>query len=131
MSGLSLGTATLLVALGGGLGAAGRFHLGRVALQFFGPGWPWGTLIANVSGGFLMGCLVGVLAQQASGGEGWRLLIGIGLLGGFTTFSAFSLETVNMLMRGDMAIALGYILLSVVAAVAALYGGLMLARLWA
>ncbi|WOE74462.1 fluoride efflux transporter CrcB [Alterisphingorhabdus coralli] len=130
MSSVSLSSATLLVALGGGLGAVGRFHLGRIALQFFGPGWPWGTLIANLSGGFLMGCLVGILAQQASGGETWRLLIGVGLLGGFTTFSAFSLETANMVMRGEWGVAAGYALLSVIASVAALFGGLMLARLW-
>lgn len=131
MSSLSLGNATLLVALGGGAGAVGRFHLGRAALHMFGPDWPWGTLIANISGGFLMGCLVGSLANLSSGGESWRLLLGIGLLGGFTTFSAFSLETANMLMRGQVAVAFGYALLSVVAALVALFGGLTLTRLWA
>lgn len=131
MSGFSLGNATMLVALGGGLGAVGRFHLGRITLHAFGPDWPWGTLIANISGGFLMGCLAGILAGLSSGGEGWRLFVGVGLLGGFTTFSAFSLETVNMLMRGQWALASGYAIFSVFVSILALLGGLMLARTWA
>jgi len=120
------------VMAGGALGAAARFHLGRATLQLAGPGWPWGTLTANVVGGLLMGLLAGLLARHGSGagwgGENWRLLIGVGLLGGFTTFSAFTLESANMMLRGDLAPAFAYVAASVIGAIAALFAGLMLAR---
>lgn len=119
---------TLLVMLGGAIGAAMRFQLGRLLFRLAGPGFPWGTLAANILGGLLMGMLVGWLARHADGGEGWRLLLGVGLLGGFTTFSAFSLEMVNMIERGAWALALGYALFSVLASVLALFGGLMTMR---
>ncbi|NNC72322.1 MAG: fluoride efflux transporter CrcB [Sphingomonadaceae bacterium] len=119
----------LLVMAGGALGAAMRFLLGRFMLHQFGPGFPWGTLGANILGGLAMGVLVGLLARYGGNwGEGWRLFLGIGLLGGFTTFSAFSLETVNMIERGDFGIALSYILASVLGAVAALFVGLWAIR---
>ncbi len=119
---------TLLVMLGGAVGAAMRFQLGRLLFRLAGPGFPWGTLAANILGGLLMGVLVGWLARSVDGGEGWRLLLGVGLLGGFTTFSAFSLEMVNMIERGAWPLALGYALFSVLLSVLALFGGLISMR---
>ena len=119
---------TLLVMLGGAIGAALRFHLGGVTMRAFGPAFPWGTLIANVSGGLLMGLLAGTLARVGSANEPWRLLLGVGLLGGFTTFSSFSLETFGMIERGQYAIAAAYIAASVAGALAGLAGGILFLR---
>lgn len=120
--------ATLLVMTGGALGAAARYHLGRLIFHFGGMGVPYGTLVANVSGGFLMGVLAGVLARSDFVDEPWRLLLGVGLLGGFTTFSTFSLELLNMIERSEWGTAIGYAMLSVVGAVLALFAGLMTVR---
>jgi len=120
--------ATLLVMAGGALGAAGRYHLGRLLFHFGGSGFPVGTLAANLVGGLLMGVLVGVLARSNFTDEPWRLFLGVGLLGGFTTFSAFSLEVMNMIERGEWSVAIGYALVSVLGSVLALFGGLMAVR---
>ena len=122
----------LLVALGGGLGAVARYLLGAASQARLGAGWPFGTFGANVIGGLLMGLLVGWLALRGgSDQERLRLLLGVGLLGGFTTFSAFSLETALMLERREWAGALAYVSLSVALSVAALFAGLFLARRFA
>ena len=119
----------LLVAAGGAAGAVARYGLGVQALRVFGPGWPAGTLIANVLGGLLMGLLAGVLALRGEADqERLRLLLGVGVLGGFTTFSAFSLETALMIERRAFAAATAYAVGSVVLAVAALFAGLAVAR---
>lgn len=119
---------SLIVMLGGATGALARYHLGRAAFALFGPGFPWATLTANIAGGMAMGLLAGWLARFGSGGEQLRLLLGVGLLGGFTTFSAFSLETVLMIEKGQYGIAATYILASVAGAVLALMGGLQIMR---
>ncbi len=93
---------------GGAIGAGFRYHIGRIALERMGPAFPWGTWIINLTGGLLMGVLVGVLVNIAEGREQLRLFLGVGVLGGFTTFSAFSLEAFTMLSRGDYALALAY-----------------------
>jgi CrcB protein len=118
----------LLVAVGGATGAVGRYLLGVQALRWLGPAWPVGTFIANVLGGFLMGLLAGVLAHRGTGGETWRLLLGVGVLGGFTTFSAYSLEIALMVERRAFGQAASYSLGSVALSVGALFAGLMLAR---
>lgn len=118
----------LLVMLGGAFGAGGRFLVGRLALAWFGPGYPWGTLGVNLVGGFFMGLLVGALARTAVPQENARLLLAIGVLGGFTTFSSFALDAVNMIERGSWAGALGYILVSVIGSILAVFAGLGLAR---
>ncbi len=123
--------ATLLVMAGGALGAGARYNLGRLVFHWAGPGFPYGTLIANVLGGLLMGMLIGVLARGDFTDEPWRLLLGVGLLGGFTTFSAFSLELLNMIERDQWSIAVGYGLISVVGSVLALFAGLVAVRVLA
>ena len=127
----SLLVASLLVASGGGTGALARFHLGRL-VQRLAPaaqaGFPWATLIANVLGSLLMGLLVGYLARHGSSKESWRLLIGVGLLGGFTTFSSFSMEIVLLWERGAFASAIAYAAVSLAAGVAAMVLGLMVMR---
>ena len=119
----------LLVALGGAAGSSARYLFGVQATRLFGAGWPYGTLGVNVVGGLLMGLLAGWLAHR--GGvdqERWRVVLGVGMLGGFTTFSAFSLETAVMIERRDYGGAAGYVALSVVLSVAALFAGLLLGR---
>ena len=117
-----------LVMLGGACGSGARYLTGVAMLRLFGPGYPFGTLTVNLVGGLAMGLLVGVLARLSVPGENWRLLIAVGLLGGYTTFSAFALDMVNMLQRGDLGVALGYALISVIGSVAALFAGLALVR---
>ena len=120
---------SLLVMLGGALGSLARYQFGRLAGHLFGTGWPWGTLGVNIVGGLVMGLLAGWLARfSTGGGEQIRLLIGVGLLGGFTTFSAFSLETALMIERSLYGNAALYALLSVSLSVTALFAGLMLMR---
>jgi CrcB protein len=117
-----------LVMLGGAFGSGARYLTGVAMLRLFGPTYPFGTLTVNLVGGLLMGLLVGVLARLSVPGENWRLLLAVGGLGGYTTFSSFSLDVVNMLQRGDLATALGYILISVVGSIIALFAGLALVR---
>lgn len=117
-----------LVMLGGAFGAGARHLTGRMALSLWGPTFPWGTLLVNVAGGLAMGALVGWLAARASGDEVLRYLLGVGVLGGFTTFSAFSLDIVLMLQRGEHGLALVYILASVAGSILALFAGLQLTR---
>lgn len=118
-----------LVMLGGAIGAGFRFHIGRVALANLGPAFPWGTWIVNLLGGFLMGLLAGMLVKMDAAGEPLRLFLGVGVLGGFTTFSAFSLETLNMLARGDHVGAAAYAVSSVAGSVVMLVLGVGAARM--
>jgi CrcB protein len=119
-------TRLLIVAAGGALGAVARYGVGRLLPA---GGWPWPTLTANVVGGLLMGLLAGWLAFRAGAqGESIRLFAAVGLLGGFTTFSAFSLETALMIEKRQFALASGYVAASVVLSIAALFLGLMIAR---
>lgn len=117
----------LLVLVGGAAGSLGRYLVGKLTLDWFGPGYPWGTLAVNLIGGFFMGVLAGVLARMG-GSENARVFFGVGILGGFTTFSAFSLDAVTMIERGHWGMALGYALVSVTGSVLALFAGLYLVR---
>ena len=116
---------SLLVVLGGGIGAWLRFAIGRLVSSIL---FPYATLTVNILGSFAMGLLVGWLARQGGPGsfdiEGWRLLLGVGVLGGFTTFSAFSLEIVTLAQRGAVGAAAAYAALSLVGGVIGLMAGL-------
>ncbi|MCH2096057.1 MAG: fluoride efflux transporter CrcB [Rhodobacteraceae bacterium] len=114
------------VALGGAVGASGRYLTGVMALRLMGPGFPWGTVAVNVLGSFAMGFLVVALAQF--GGQRFTPFLMTGVLGGFTTFSAFSLDAVALYERGDTMLAAGYIAASVFLSLTALVLGLLLAR---
>ena len=117
----------LLVMLGGALGAGARHLVGRAMLGLLGPGFPWWTLAINVAGGLLMGLLTGTILRFGLA-DGWRLFFGVGVLGGFTTFSSFSLEAVTLAQRGEPAAAAAYVASSVIGAIGALLVGLTLAR---
>jgi fluoride exporter len=117
----------LLVMAGGAVGAALRFQLSRM-LSVSAGGWPWPTFAANVAGGLAMGVLAAWALRQGDAAEPMRLLLGVGLLGGFTTFSAFSLEMAMMVERGQIMLAGSYALASVLLALVALFAGLALGR---
>ena len=119
----------LLVFVGGGAGAVARYGAGAAWLRWMGPAHPWAaTLAINTLGGLLMGVLIATLAARAGGGDRLRLLLGVGVLGGFTTFSTFSLEMTAMLLRRAYALAAGYALASMVLSTAACLLALMLLR---
>ncbi|QZP08013.1 fluoride efflux transporter CrcB [Caenibius sp. WL] len=124
--------ASLYVALGGGAGSLLRYQSGRLMTHWLGPqtvtAFPWATLSVNLVGSMAMGLLAGFLARHGTGGEVWRLLIGVGLLGGFTTFSAFSLEMMLLIERGQPALALTYAAVSLFAGLTALYIGMIVMR---
>lgn len=125
-----MGSTLLQVALGGALGASGRYLTGLAAVRLLGPGFPWGTLIVNVLGSFAMGVLVVALAQLSAGRFAPFLMTGV--LGGFTTFSAFSLDAITLVQRGQTGLAMGYIAASVALALAGLWLGIVVARaVWA
>ncbi|WP_129791903.1 fluoride efflux transporter CrcB [Sphingosinicella sp. CPCC 101087] len=118
----------LLVMMGGALGAGMRYGVGLAAARRLGAAFPWGTLLVNLAGGLCAGLLLGFLLDRGGTADPWRLFLGVGLLGGFTTFSAFSAETAYMLQRGDVGQAASYVLVSVAGALALLFAGLWLAR---
>ncbi|MEM7780105.1 MAG: fluoride efflux transporter CrcB [Pseudomonadota bacterium] len=123
--------ASLYVALGGAAGSLLRYQIGRAAGYFVGPasGFPWATLAINVVGSLAMGVLLGWLAksnQSAPMAEAWRLAVGVGVLGGFTTFSAFSAEMVTLVHRGMILQCFAYGASSLLAGMAAFLIGLVL-----
>ncbi|WP_324261363.1 fluoride efflux transporter CrcB [Altererythrobacter sp. H2] len=139
MTMLSPLAATLNVALGGAAGAVLRYQTGRGMTALLGPqamtAFPWATLAVNVTGSLAMGLLMGWLARNGpdmgQSGDQWRLLIGVGLLGGFTTFSSFSLEMMMLIERGQAWAAMAYALVSVLAGLTGLYLGLIAMRVTA
>ncbi len=119
-----------LVGAGGAVGAMARYLTGMGVGRLIGPGQAyWATLTVNVVGGLLMGLLVGLLALKVNeAGQHWRLLLGVGVLGGFTTFSSFAFDAVAMLQRKNYGEFLAYVSGSVVFSILALMLGLMIAR---
>ena len=118
----------LLVAAGGAIGASLRYLTGIAALRWFGANFPWGTLMVNVIGSFAMGVLAEFIVRKLGASNELRLLLMTGLLGGYTTFSAFSLDAILLIERGAYSAATGYILANVLGSILALLLGLMLAR---
>ena len=118
----------ILVMLGGAIGAGFRYGVGTLALRQLGPSFPWGTWVANLSGGLLVGLLAAFLIGQGDPAEPLRLFLAVGVLGGFTTFSAFSLEAVQMIQRGEAALAGAYIVSSVAGSLLMTFVGLWAAR---
>ena len=122
--------ATVLVFLGAGIGGALRHGVNVGCARMCGTAFPWGTLTVNIVGSFIMGAIVGWLAFKA--GEGWsqplRLFLTTGILGGFTTFSAFSLDAVLIWERGQIGLAAAYVAASVLLSIGGLVAGLALIR---
>ena len=118
----------LLVAAGGAIGAALRHLVNVGALRLVGSGFPWATLAINIAGSFAMGVFVELLGRRFGGSNELRLFVATGILGGFTTFSAFSLDFALLWERGDTAAALSYAMASVILSIAGLFLGLWLAR---
>jgi len=119
-----------IVFLGGGTGAVLRYLVQMGWLRLQGPGQPYlATALINVTGSLLMGLLIGALARATGGvNDRWRLLLGVGVLGGYTTFSSFSLEAVMMIERKAYGLAAAYICGSVLFGVLGLFAGLMIMR---
>ena len=120
--------AYLVVFLGAGIGGALRHGINVSALRLLGSGYPFGTLAVNVIGSFVMGLGAAWFALRLDPGQTWRLFLMTGILGGFTTVSAFSLDTALLVERGAPLAAAGYVLFSVLGSVAALFLGLVLVR---
>lgn len=118
----------LLVAIGGAIGASLRHLVNLTALRLVGSGFPWGTFAVNVAGSLAMGVFIELLARRFNASNELRLFVATGILGGFTTFSAFSLEFAVLWERGDTLPAFGYALGSVIVSLLALFLGLWLAR---
>src|SRR5690242_1465449 len=119
----------LLVAVGGALGSVARYGTGVLVGTVWRQSFPLGTMLINITGSLAMGLLVGYLARTTPAWQGdARLFVAVGVLGGYTTFSSFSLDAISMFERGDVGQALFYVLGSVIVGIAALYGGLLLMR---
>lgn len=118
----------LVVFVGGGIGAAIRHATNRVALAFLGPSFPFGTFIVNILGSFLMGVLAIAFLSRGEGDQSLRLFLATGVLGGFTTFSAFSLEAALMWEKADWSSLAIYVFGSVLLSVGALFLGTAAAR---
>lgn len=118
----------MAVAVGGAFGSVARYLVGIGAGKLFGMSFPFGTLIINIAGSFLIGVFVESFALKWDLPQVARVFLTVGICGGFTTFSTFSLDTAYLMQRGEMAAAMTYIASSVVLSIAALFGGLQLIR---
>lgn len=114
----------LAIACGGALGALARHKVGSVAMHLFGSGFPYGTIIVNIAGSFLLGLLAGGLAFKFSLSQEARGFLMVGFCGAFTTFSSFALDVATLTERGNLMLAGFYIALSVAGAILSLFGGL-------
>ena len=118
----------LAIAAGGAIGAVGRHYVGVYALKWLGTAFPYGTLVVNVVGSFLMGVLVASMTVKWNVGNELRAFLTVGLLGGFTTFSAFSSDFATLMERGETVLAAGYVAASVALALAGMFAGMSLMR---
>ena len=120
----------LWVALGGAIGSVLRYGVNMSAPHLLGNDFPWATLIVNVVGSFLMGLLAAILAEKFTDQPEMRLFLTTGVLGGFTTFSAFSLDVFGLMQRGENSVALVYALASIALSILAVFGGFMVSRVF-
>ncbi|MEH2587239.1 CrcB protein [Bradyrhizobium sp. AZCC 1721] len=129
-TGAIVGNATsyLLVFLGGGLGATLRHLINLACARCLGTSFPWGTFIINISGSTAMGLIAGYLAFKGEASQPWRLFLMTGVLGGYTTFSAYSLDAALLYERGELGLAALYVIGSVMLSIVGLFGGLALVR---
>lgn len=118
----------ILVFIGGGLGSTLRYVVNVLATRGLGTNFPWGIFIINITGGAIMGLVAGYLAFKGDASQPWRVFLMTGILGGYTTFSAFSLDAAMLYERGEIGLALLYVLGSVVLSIAGLFAGLALVR---
>jgi fluoride exporter len=118
----------LIVFLGGGIGAALRHGVNLAAARFAGTAFPYGTMTVNVVGSLAMGLIAAYFAFRGDASQHWRLFLTTGILGGFTTFSAFSLDVALLYERGELALAALYVAVSVAVSIAALFAGFALVR---
>jgi CrcB protein len=118
----------LIVFLGGGVGAAVRHGINIVAARLLGTAFPYGTLLINVTGSLAMGLIAGYFAFKGDASSSWRLFLTTGILGGYTTFSTFSLDAALLYERGHLDLAALYVVSSVAVSLAAMFGGLWIVR---
>lgn len=118
----------LWVGIGGFLGANARYVIGRALVERYGSAFPWGTLAVNLTGAFLIGVIAQLLLLRQDDSPEWRLLLVVGVLGGYTTFSSYALEIVTLLRSDQMMRAMGYVLASNVLGVGLCWLGVSLAR---
>lgn len=116
--------AYVTVFLGAGIGGAARHGINQIAAKYFGISFPYGTLIVNIVGSLLMGVLISLFAMHGEVSQTWRLFLAVGVLGGFTTFSAFSLEIALMFQREQYVTGAAYAFAAVILSVASLFFGL-------
>lgn len=118
----------LLVFVGGGLGSVLRYWVNVICGRLFGTDFPYGIMLINITGSTVMGLIAGYLAFKGEAAQSWRIFIMTGILGGYTTFSAFSLDAALLYERGEIGLAALYVIGSVVLAIAGLFAGLALVR---
>lgn len=118
----------LLVFLGGGLGAMLRHGINVATPRLLGNGFPWSTFLINITGSLIMGLVAGWFAFKGDAPQSWRLFLTTGILGGYTTFSAFSLDTALLYERGELGLAAAYVAGSVALSIAGLFTGLWIVR---
>ena len=118
----------LIVFLGGGIGSAMRYGVNIAATSMLGAAFPYGILLINVSGSSVMGLIAAYFAFKGDASQDWRLFLTTGILGGYTTFSAFSLDAALLYERGEIGMAALYVVASVVLSIAGLFAGFALVR---
>ncbi|MCX7319926.1 MAG: fluoride efflux transporter CrcB [Hyphomicrobiales bacterium] len=118
----------VLVFVGGGLGATLRHLINLTCARCMAPGFPWGTFVINITGSTVMGLIAGYFAFKGGASQSLRLFLMTGILGGYTTFSAFSLDAALLYERGELGLSLTYVLGSVVLSIAGLFAGMALVR---
>jgi len=118
----------LIVFLGGGLGAALRHGVNLTSARLLGTAFPYATMFENITGSLVMGLLAGYFAFKGDASQTWRLFLTTGILGGYTTFSAFSLDAALLYERGELGLAVFYVIGSVALSIAGLFAGLALMR---